>query len=193
MKTYEEWCKRYDYYDPASQEAKDDYARYREQLEFFQSIPKDMKEYYKGMCLFDDQRQVWRWGIVAGPDRFHSKVIVSGESETEEVATETMLKKRQALNIELSEKTETVLKKLKVAKAKNEINAFDISVTDENKARRIAYCAGVYKCSPKSKYWNWWVEDHTRHNHDTSTADTYDEAIHSIARFIAFRHLQNQE
>jgi hypothetical protein len=41
MKTYEEWCKRYDYYDPASQEAKDDYARYREQLEFFQSIPKE--------------------------------------------------------------------------------------------------------------------------------------------------------
>lgn len=28
MKTYEEWCQHYDQYDPKSQEAKDDYARY---------------------------------------------------------------------------------------------------------------------------------------------------------------------
>ncbi|WKU18774.1 hypothetical protein [Advenella alkanexedens] len=28
MKTYEEWCKHYDHYDPESQEAKDDYAQY---------------------------------------------------------------------------------------------------------------------------------------------------------------------
>lgn len=38
MKTYEEWCKHYDHYDPASQEAKDDYARYVEHAKLIEKI-----------------------------------------------------------------------------------------------------------------------------------------------------------
>ncbi len=39
MKTYAEWCKHYDY-DPATDTAKADYERYREQLALFQSMVK---------------------------------------------------------------------------------------------------------------------------------------------------------
>ncbi len=196
MKNFIEWCQHYGY-DPANPDAKGDYARYRGQLEFFQSISKEMrmKEYYKGMCLFDDKSQTWRWGIIAGPDKIHSKVIELGEQETEEVATDTMNKVLNALNIELSEKTETMLKKRKIARDKNAIETFNIYANDEATAlRRIVYCAAVFKYPPECKHWSWWVEDHTRHNFDTSTADTYDEAIRSVARFIAFRHLRiNQD
>lgn len=43
MKTYAEWCQHYDY-DPATDTAKADYERYREQLALFQSMVKKPTE-----------------------------------------------------------------------------------------------------------------------------------------------------
>lgn len=39
MKTFAQWCEHYDY-DPASDEARADYARYQEQLALFQALPQ---------------------------------------------------------------------------------------------------------------------------------------------------------
>ncbi|HGY4415572.1 hypothetical protein [Salmonella enterica] len=39
MKTFKEWCQHYDY-DPATDAAKADYERYREQLALFRALPK---------------------------------------------------------------------------------------------------------------------------------------------------------
>lgn len=43
MKTFAEWCQHYDY-DPATDTAKADYQRYREQLALFQSLAKKPTE-----------------------------------------------------------------------------------------------------------------------------------------------------
>lgn len=47
MKTFTEWCEHYEY-DPASAEAKADYARYRKQLGLFQDLPEEP-------CFLDDE------------------------------------------------------------------------------------------------------------------------------------------
>jgi len=39
MKTFAQWCEHYGY-DPASDEARADYARYQEQLALFQALPQ---------------------------------------------------------------------------------------------------------------------------------------------------------
>lgn len=47
MKTFTEWCQHYDY-DPATDSAKADYDRYREQLALFQALPDEP-------CFLDDE------------------------------------------------------------------------------------------------------------------------------------------
>ena len=44
MKTYEEWCRHYDHYDPASKEAKEDYARYVEQAKLIRKTFSTMSQ-----------------------------------------------------------------------------------------------------------------------------------------------------
>ena len=46
MKTFAEWCQHYDY-DPSSEAATADYAKYQEQLNFFQQLEEP--------CFLDDE------------------------------------------------------------------------------------------------------------------------------------------